>query len=98
MRVQSNIEWRVLSWNGQMALNVKVNDPHLQYQLRESQDAYLVQFKLIFITGYLTNKPNFLEFYVKMAKMTLKVTMNDLHFQYQLRLSQNACLLQILWF
>ena len=28
-----------------------------------------------------------------MAKMTLKVKINDLHFQYQLRVSQNACLI-----
>ena len=33
-----------------------------------------------------------------MAKMTLKVKVNDLHFQYQLRVSQNACLVQIWWF
>ena len=33
----------ILSQNGQMTLKVKVNDPHLQYQLRELQDAYLVQ-------------------------------------------------------
>ena len=42
--------------------------------------------------SYRVNKPKFLEFWVKMAKMTLKVTVNDLHFQYQLRVSQNACL------
>ena len=29
--------------------------------------------------SYHTDKPNFLEFYVKMAKMTLKVKVNDLH-------------------
>ena len=33
-----------------------------------------------------------------MAKMTLKVMVNDLHFQYQLRVSQDACLVQIRWF
>ena len=32
----------ILWWNGQMIWKVKVNDPHFQYQLRESQDAYLV--------------------------------------------------------
>ena len=32
---------------------------------------------------------------VKMAKMTFKVKINDLHFQYQLRVSQDACLVQI---
>ena len=30
--------------------------------------------------------------------MTLKVKVNDLHFQYQLRVSQDACLVQIWWF
>ena len=34
----------------------------------------------------------------QMTKMTLKVTVNDLHFQYQPRLSQDACLGQIWWF
>ena len=41
---------------------------------------------------------NFLEFRVKMAKMTLKVKVNDLHFQYQPRISHDACLVQIWWF
>ena len=35
------------------------------------------------MTSYRADKPNFLEFWVKIAKMTLKVRMNDLHFQYQ---------------
>ena len=30
--------------------------------------------------------------------MNLKVTVNDLHFQYQPRVSQDACLEQIWWF
>ena len=34
----------------------------------------------------------------QMAKMTLKVKLNDLHFQYQLRVSHDACLVQIWWF
>ena len=42
-----------------------------------------------------TDKPNFLEFWVKMAKLTLKVKVNDPHFQYQLRVSHAACLVQI---
>ena len=37
------------------------------------------------MTSYRTDKHNFLEFWVKMAKMTFKVTVNDLHFQYQPR-------------
>ena len=48
--------------------------------------------------SYRTDKPVFLEFWVKMAEMTLKVKVNDLHFQYQLRVSQDACLVQIWWF
>ena len=48
--------------------------------------------------SYRTDKPNFLEFWDKMAKMTFKVKVNDLHFQYQLRASQYACLVQIWWF
>ena len=44
------------------------------------------------------DKPNFLEFSVKKVKITLKVKVNDLHFQYPLRVSQDACLVQIWWF
>ena len=50
------------------------------------------------MTSYRADKPNFLEFWVKMAKMTLKVKANHLHFQYQPRVSQDACLVQIWWF
>ena len=32
-----------------------------------------------------------------MTKMTLKVKLNDLYFQYQQRVSHDACLVQILW-
>ena len=42
------------------------------------------------------DKPNFLELRVKMAKMTLKVMVNGLYFQYQPRVSQDACLVEIL--
>ena len=85
----------ILTRNGQMALKVKVNYPHFQYQPRESWDAYLVQMWWILlksIANYCTDKPNFLEFLVQTAKMTLKVMINDLHFQYQLKVSQDACL------
>ena len=41
---------------------------------------------------------NFLEFWVKMAKMTLKVKVNDPYFQYQPRVSLNVSLVQIWWF
>ena len=41
---KSNAEYCFWSRNdSRMTLKVKVNDPHCQYQLRESQDAYLVQ-------------------------------------------------------
>ena len=33
--------------------------------------------------SYGADKPNFLEFWVKMAKMTLMIKVNNLHFQYQ---------------
>ena len=83
-----------------MTLKVMVNDPHFQYQQRESQDSYLVQiwwFSLKFFTSYCTDKPNLIEFSVEMAKITLKVKVNDPHFnfQYMLRVLQDACLLQI---
>ena len=81
-----------------MTLKVKVNDPHFQYQLRVFQNACLVKiwwFEPKFMISYRMDKPNFLEFRVKMAKMTLKVMVNDLYFQYQLRVSQDACWVQI---
>ena len=37
-------------------------------------------------------------FWEEMAKMTLKVKVNDFHFQYHLRASQDTCLVQIWWF
>ena len=48
--------------------------------------------------SYRADKLNFLEFEVKTAKMTLKVKVNDLDFQYQPRVSQDACVVQIWWF
>ena len=33
-----------------------------------------------------------------MAKMILKVKVNDLHFQYQPRVSHDECLVQMWWF
>ena len=53
------------------------------------------------MTSYRADKPNFLEFWVKMVKMvkmTLKVKVNDPYFQYQPRVSHDACLVQIWWF
>ena len=59
------ISWNCESkWNCQMTLKIKVNDPYFQYQLRESQDAYLVQiWRLLLkhITTYSTEKSSFLE-------------------------------------
>ena len=86
-----------------MTLKVKVNDSYFQYQPRvyHNDNACLVQiwwFQPKSVTSYRTDKPTFLEFYGKMAKMTLKVKINDPFFQYQLRLSHNSCLVQIWWF
>ena len=50
------------------------------------------------MTSYHADKLHFREFWVKMAKMTLKVKVNDPYFQYQPRVSHNACLVQIWWF
>ena len=38
---------------------------------------------------YRMDKPNFLEYWVKIAKMALKIKVNDLYYQYQLRVSHN---------
>ena len=40
---KSDVELRFMSRNGQTTLKVMGNDPHFQYQLNKSQDAYLVQ-------------------------------------------------------
>ena len=84
-----------------MTLNVKVHNLHFQYQSRVSQNACLGQIWWFYpksVTSYRADKPNFLEFLVKMVKMTLKVEVSDLHFQHQLSVSQDACLGQIWWF
>ena len=92
---------RILSQNSQITLKDKVNEPHFQYQPRVSQDACLVQiwlFQAKSVRSYQECKPNFLEFQVKMAKMTLKVKISDPHIQYQLWIFNDACLVQIWWF
>ena len=92
---------RAQNFLSQKAFNVNINDPHFQYQPRVSQDACLVQmwwFLPKSAMSYHVDKLNFLEFWVKMAKMTLKVKVNDCHFQYQLRVSHDAFLVQIEWF
>ena len=43
------------------------------------------------------DKPYFLQFKVKMAKTTLKVKVNDPYYQYQPRISQDACLVLLWW-
>ena len=43
------------------------------------------------------DKLNCLEFWVKIAKMTSKVKVNELHFQYQSRVSHDICLVKIWW-
>ena len=47
-----------------MTLQVMVNDPHFQYQLRESQDAFWCKFgnSVQIRDELLRGKPNFLEF------------------------------------
>ena len=75
---------RILNRNGQNGFRGKVNDPNFQYQQRVSQDARVVQtwwFQPKAVTRYHPDKPNFLEFLVKMAKITLKVKVNETHFQ-----------------
>ena len=84
-----------------MTLKVKVNDLHFQYQMRASQNACLVQIWWFYpksMTSYRVDKPTFLVFWVKMAKMTLRVKVNDPYFQYQPRVPHDACLVQIWWF
>ena len=49
------------------------------------------------MTSYRADKPKCLEFWVKMAKMTLKVKVDDPYFQYDPRVSYDACLVQIWW-
>ena len=48
--------------------------------------------------SYRADKPRFLEFWVKMAKMSWKVKVNDPYFQYQPRVYHDAWLVQIWWF
>ena len=84
-----------------ITLKVKVNDLHFQHQLRVFHDACLVQIWLFYpksMTSYRAENPNYLEFWVKMAKMTLKVKVNNPHFQYQPRVSIHAYFVQIWWF
>ena len=40
---------------------------------------------------------HFLEFWIEMAKWPWRSEVNDLHFQYQLRVTKHACLVPIWW-
>ena len=57
-------------------LKIKVNELHFQDQPRVSWDACLVQnwwFQPKYVKSYRADKPNILESWVNMAKMTLKI-------------------------
>ena len=67
-----------------ITLKVKVNDTYFPYQVRVSKDACLVLIwwsQPMSLMSYCTDKPNFLQFWVKMAKMTLKVKGNYTYFE-----------------
>ena len=88
----------ILKGNGNTILKAKVNDSHFQYQPVVSQNARLLQiwwFQPNSVVICHTEKPNFLQNWVKMTKVTLKVKVNDCHFQYQVKVSHDACLVQI---
>ena len=89
----SKSKWPKWPWRSRsmtFIVNASQEDPwmHVWYKFCDSSPN-LLQIK---------DKLNVLEFCVKMAKMTLMVKINDLHFQYQPRVSQDACLEQIWWF
>ena len=82
-----------------MTLKVKVNDPHINTSwdnpnLRCTVGVHLVILAQIYY-NFFADEPNFLEFWVNMAKITLKVRANVPQFQYQLKISQDLCLGQI---
>ena len=88
----------ILNRDGPLTLKFKVEDPHFQFQLKKKPKMHIWWFYLKSITSYRTDKPNFLEFLVKIAKMTFKVKVKVPHFLYQLRVFQEASLMQIWWF
>ena len=97
---QAKFPW-LLSQNDQNDLNGQGQWLSFSIQLELSNDACLVHirwFQFKSVTSYYADKPNFLEFWVKMVKLTLMVKVNDLHFKYQLRISHDARLVQIWWF
>ena len=78
-----------------MTLKVKINDPHFQYQPGESQEHICCKFgDLAQIHYTLLNRQA--KFSISQnVQMPLKVKVNDPQFQYQMRVSQDACLVQI---
>ena len=71
---QANFPIILENKNAQMTSKVQLKKTLFLYQSRVSPDAYLVQirwFQPKSMTSYRTVKPNFLEFWVKMAKITL---------------------------
>ena len=50
------------------------------------------------MSSYRADKPIILEFWAKNVKMTLKVKVDESYFEYKLRVSHDACLVQIWWF
>ena len=61
-------------------LKVKIND-HTSRKYHRMH--FFVQIWW-FVTSYRADKPNFLEFWIKMAKMALKVRVSDPNFQYHI--------------
>ena len=75
---------RILSQNGQNDLDGQGQWPPFALP-NESIPGCMFGANLVILAQicdyrYRADKPNFLEFWVKMAKMTLKVKVNDLHF------------------
>ena len=71
----------ILGWNGQRILKVKVNDPIFN---TNQENVCIFGANLIIVAQIhyklLCGEANSLEFSTKMAKMTLKVKVNDLYF------------------
>ena len=84
-----------------MTLKVKVDDPHFQYQPREPQGAHFMQiwwFLAQIFDEISRGQTEFPRILSQNGQMTLMVKVNDFNFQYQPRVSQDARLVQILWF
>ena len=90
----SEAKWPKSSWWSRLMTHF------FQHQHRISRDACLVQiwWFLPNLCWVIVRTSQISENCVKMAKMTSKITVNDPYFQYQLRISQDTCLVQIWWF